>query len=33
MRCQQMYELIDVIAENRSLQNLNLSYNNLHNPL
>ena len=33
MRCQQMFELIDVIAENRSLQFLDLSYNNLQNPL
>lgn len=29
MRCHQMYELIDVIVENRSLQHLNLSYNNI----
>ena len=28
-----MYELIDVIAENRTLQVLNLSYNNLHDSM
>lgn len=33
MQPKQMYELIDVIVENRSLQFLNLSYNNLHDPL
>ena len=30
MRCHQMYELIDVLCENRTLQDLNLSYNNFH---
>ena len=29
MRCHQMYELLDVIVENRTLQDLNLSYNNI----
>lgn len=28
-----MYELIDVIVENRSLQDLNMSYNNLHDSM
>ena len=28
-----MYELIDVIVDNRSLQFLNLSYNNLHDSM
>lgn len=28
-----MFELIDVIIENRSLQFLNLSYNTIHDPL
>ena len=28
-----MYELIDVIVDNRSLQDLNLSYNNLHDSM
>ena len=33
MRCTNMYELIDVIVENRTLQDLNLSYNNLQNAM
>ena len=30
LRCHSMYELVDVIADNRSLQDLNLSFNNFH---
>ena len=33
MRCHQMYQVIDVIMDNRSLQDLNLSYNNLHDSM
>ena len=33
MRCHQMYELLDVIVENRTLSDLNLAYNNLHDSM
>ena len=28
LRCHQMYEIIDVLSDNRTLQDLNLSFNN-----
>ena len=33
MRCHQMYELLAVITENRTIQDLNLSYNNFQDQL
>lgn len=33
MRCHQMYEVIDAVADNRTLQDLNLSYNNMHDSM
>ena len=33
MRCHQMYEVVDAIQDNRTLQDLNLGYNNMHDSM
>ena len=33
MRCHEVYEIIDTISENRTLQDLNLSFNNMYDSM